>query len=62
MLEGANGAKPEIVEGVSLPPTVWQERNDTKADLNYIARINDVIQGIRPVGVNSGYQYQLQFE
>jgi hypothetical protein len=59
---GANGAKPEILQGASLPQSIWQERADTKAEMQYIARINEVLQGIRPVGVTSGRQFQLQLE
>lgn len=59
---GANGAKPEIIQGIGLPPQIYQEREVTKTELQQIVRLNEVLQGIRPPGVTSGYQYQLQLE
>ncbi len=59
---GANGAKPEIIPGIPLPGTVYQEREVTKSELYQIARTNEVLQGIRPTGVNTYAGLQLLLE
>lgn len=56
---GANGAKPEIVPGVQLPPQVYQERDITKGEMYQIARTNEILQGIRPTGVGTYSALQL---
>lgn len=56
---GANGAKPEIIPGIALPPQVQQERDTTKAEMFQIARTNEILQGIRPTGVGTYSALQL---
>lgn len=56
---GANGAKPEIIPGVQLPPQVFQERETKVRELYQLARTNEVLQGLRPTGVNTYSALQL---
>lgn len=59
---GANGAKPELVQGLPLPAQVYQEREVTKNELTQIARTNEVLQGVRPPGVTTYGGLQLLLE
>jgi len=59
---GANGAKPEVIPGTPLPNQVYQEREVTKNEMSQIARINEVLQGIRPPGVTTASGLQLLLE
>lgn len=59
---GANGAKPEVIPGTPLPAQVYQEREVTKTEMSQIARINEVLQGIRPPGVTTYGGLQLLLE
>ncbi len=56
---GANGAKPEIIPGVALPPQVFQERQSKVEELYRIARTNEILQGIKPSGVSTYSALQL---
>jgi hypothetical protein len=59
---GANGAKPEVIPGTPLPAQVYQEREVTKTEMSQIARINEVLQGVRPPGVTTYGGLQLLLE
>ena len=58
---GANGAKPEKVQGIPLPQQVYQERDQAILDIKRIGMTQDVLEGTNPMGVKTAYQLrQLQ--
>jgi len=50
---GANGARPEKLPGIGLPPDVYREREDTIVRMHNIAGDNEILQGINPPGVST---------
>lgn len=55
---GANGAKPEKVQGTPLPQQVYQERDQAVEDIKRIGMTQDVLEGTNPTGVKTAYQLE----
>ena len=50
---GIGGTKPETIYGKGLDSSVWKERQEAVQEMHIIAGDNEVLQGIRPAGVNT---------
>ncbi len=59
---GANGAKPEKIDGTPLPQQVYQEREQTVVDMKRIGMTQDVLEGTNPQGVKTAYQLEQLLE
>ena len=59
---GANGARPEKIPGVGLPGDVFAERKYLVEEFYRLAGTNEVVQGLRPEGVNTASGLNLLLE
>lgn len=59
---GRDGAKPEIIPGVGVDPTVFKEREQCVDDLKSIMGALDILKGDRPPGVNAASALSLLYE
>lgn len=50
---GMKGEKPEKIQGASLDPSVYREREQAVEELHRIAGSNEVMSGLRPEGVTT---------
>lgn len=50
---GANGAKPEVMQGASLPADVLAERNQAPADMDFIVGGGELLRGAKPPGASA---------
>lgn len=59
---GANGAKPEKVQGAPLPNQIYTERDQVVEDIKRIGMTQDVLEGTNPQGVKTAYQLEQLLE
>lgn len=57
-----NGASPMKVPGVPLDASVYKEREKAVEELYRVAMSNEVLSGLRPVGVNTAFALQILLE
>jgi hypothetical protein len=59
---GASGAAPTRQPGVGLPADIYRERESCIREMHMIAGDNEVLQGVKPAGVNTAAALQMLLE
>lgn len=60
--DGANGAKPEVIQAAGVHESVFVEREKTKEDFKEITGAIDILKGDRPPGVTAASALSMLYE